>query len=196
MKTPSTWSIQSLKLKPALVWQMALSSLRVRLTRTGLTLLTIAASSAFFMFLLTTPRSDDPTDRQIWMLMLVLSLVVSAAGVLNTMLMSVTQRYREIGTIKCLGALDSFVLLTVLVEAAILGLIGALAGILFGLVFAVLVGLLQFGGGVFEALRFDGFGWKLFGSMMVGVGLASFGAFVPALIASRMPPIEAMRGEK
>lgn len=192
----STWTPQSLQLKPRLVWQMALSSLKVRLTRTYLTLATIAAASAFFMFLLTSPRSDDPTERQIWTLMLVLSLLVSAAGVLNTMLMNVTQRYREIGTIKCLGALDSFVLLSVLVEAAILGLLGALGGIVGGLLLSVLLGFVQHGGEVLSALRFDGFAWKLLASMAVGMGLASFGAFVPALIASRMPPIEAMRGEK
>jgi len=109
----SSWEKKRLHLRPALVWSIALSSLRLRLGRTVLTLLTVTASCAFVLFLLTTPATD-PDEQEKWALMLALSLVVSMAGVLNTMLMSVTQRYREIGTLKCLGALDSFVLLSVL----------------------------------------------------------------------------------
>ena len=136
------WKIGSLKLRRDVVVSIAWSSLRQRFTRSILTVLTIATAAGFLMYLLTLPAGKDSADRQSWLLMLSLAIVVSAAGVLNTMLMTVTQRYREIGTMKCLGALDSFILLSVLTEAAILG------------------------------------------------------AAVPAWIASRMPPMDAMRGEK
>ncbi|MCD8482687.1 MAG: FtsX-like permease family protein [Verrucomicrobia bacterium] len=161
-----------------------------------MTLLTVAASSAFIIFLLTSPSSSDPQEREIWMLMLTLSLIVSGAGVLNTMLMSVTQRYREIGTLKCLGALDLFVLYSVLLESAILGFLGALVGVILGLLLAVAVGSIEFGLGVFSAWHFTGLWWKAGIASGVGLLLTTIGAAIPAYIAAKMPPIEAMRGEK
>ena len=47
------------------------------------------------------------TQKHTWLV--VMSLLVSAVGITNSMLMSVTERYKEIGTMKCLGALDSFI---------------------------------------------------------------------------------------
>ena len=66
--------------------------------------------------------AERSVERDSWILMLTLCLLVCAAGVMNTMLMSVSQRYREIGTIKCLGALDSFVLLSVVAESGIIAI--------------------------------------------------------------------------
>jgi len=192
----ATWDIGRLKLRPRLVWIMAISSLRVRLHRTFLTVLTIVTSTAFMMYLFTLPRSNDLTERQSWMLMLVLSLLVCAAGVLNTMLMSVTQRYREIGTMKCLGALDSFVLLAVLTESALLGLAGAAAGVGVGLLISVLLGLVQHGTAFAEFMRLDGLVWKIPLVFAVGMALTTLGAAIPAAIAAKMPPMDAMRGEK
>jgi ABC-type antimicrobial peptide transport system permease subunit len=190
------WEIKRLRLRPELIGSMAMSSLRLRMGRTLLTLLTVAACCAFLLFLLTTPRSDDPTERQMWMLMITLSLLVSAAGVLNTMLMSVTQRYREIGTLKCLGALDGFVLLSVMVESALLGLAGALIGIVAGMVFSLVFGLIAVGADVFTFGYWSGLYWKVGLAALIGLGLTSMGAAVPAIIAAKMPPVEAMRGEK
>ena len=193
---PGEWEIHRLKLRPALVVSMALSSLKLRISRTLLTLLTIATSTAFLMYLLTVQRPDSATEQQAWGLMLVLSLLVSAAGVLNTMLMSVTQRYREIGTMKCLGALDAFVLYTVLLESAILGLCGAVGGVVVGFTLTVLLGSLEFGMEVFQHLRLEGLPWKVLVAFGVGMFLTTMGAAVPAFIASKMPPMDAMRGEK
>lgn len=192
----SDWEIGSLKLRLDVVWSMAWSSLRLRITRSVLTILTITTSTAFMMYLLTMARGDDPTEAQSWYLMMVLALVVSAAGVLNTMLMSVTQRYREIGTMKCLGALDSFVLLSVLTEAAILGLFGAALGIVVGLVISVLLAIADYGAGFTAHLALTGLAIKLLFVFLIGMALTTFGASVPAWIASKMPPMDAMRGEK
>jgi ABC-type antimicrobial peptide transport system permease subunit len=175
---------------------MAVSSLRLRFARSLLTVLTVATAGAFLVYLLLLPPGDDPADRNAWRLMFALSLAVSAAGVLNTMLMSVTQRYREIGTLKCLGALDTFVLLSVLLEAALLGLAGALLGVVAGFVIAVALGALQHGAAVFDHLALAGLPWKISVAMAVSLTLATLGAALPAFIAARMPPMEAMRGEK
>jgi len=192
----SRWEAGRLRLSPSLVWTMALSSLRLRFVRSLLTMLTLATASAFLIYLLLLPPTDDAADRNAWRLMFALSLIVSTAGVMNTMLMSVTQRYREIGTIKCLGALNSFVLLSVLLEAALLGLAGALLGVVAGFVIAMGVGALQHGAEVLTHLDFTSLPLKLSFALSVGLGLATLGAALPALIAARMPPMEAMRGEK
>lgn len=194
------WHIGTLHLRMDLVWSLAMSSLRVRLIRTLVTGLTITTATSFMMYMLTVPSADaaqaDPSGEGSWVLMLSLSLLVSAAGVLNTMLMSVGQRLRELGTIKCLGALDSLVLLSVLVEAAILGLLGAIVGVIVGLVIAILLGMIEHGTGVFAAINYARLPLNILIVFLVGMALTTFGAAVPAWIASRLPPIEAMRGEK
>ena len=68
--------------------------------------------------------------RQTWLV--VMSLMVSAVGITNSMLMSVTERFREIGTMKCLGALDEFIVRIFLIESIVLGFIGSLVGALAG----------------------------------------------------------------
>lgn len=190
------WEIGQLKLRPEIVWAMAISSLKVRLPRTLLTVLTISTATAFMMWLLTAPKAADPTERQSWGLMLGLCLIVSGVGVLNTMLMSVTQRYREIGTIKCLGALDSLVLASTLLESAILGLVGGAAGATIGALVAILLGLGDFGLAVFEHIRPATLPLNALIVFAVGMLFTTLGAAIPAYIAAKMPPIEAMRGEK
>lgn len=193
---PVRWEIRPLRLQFDLVWSMAWNSLRVRLSRTLLTVLTVAATAAFLMFLLSMPPPRDQLEKESWQLMVGLCLLVSTAGVLNAMLMSVTQRYREIGTLKCLGALDSFVLLGTLVESGLLGLAGAAAGALAGFLCAVPFAWLQLGGEYWATLRWEAVlghaGWAL----LAGCVLSFLGAFPPAILAARMPPVEAMRGEK
>lgn len=190
------WEIGSLKLVPEVVFSMALNSLQQRIGRAVLTLLTIVTATAFMMYLLTMPRSTDPTEVSSWRLMMILSLLVSGAGVLNTMLMSVTQRYREIGTMKCLGALNSFILYSVLLEAAILGLVGAIGGVLLGFVISLGLAAIDHGSAVFEMMALSGLLGKVGFVFMVGMMMTTLGAFFPALIAAKMPPMEAMRGEK
>lgn len=190
------WETGQLKLRPEIVWAMAISSLKVRMSRTFLTTLTITTATAFMMWLLTAPKATDLTERQSWTVMLVLCLIVSGVGVLNTMLMSVTQRYREIGTIKCLGGLDSLVLLSTLLESAILGLIGGAAGAVIGSIIALLLALPDFGREVFTHISLPGLPLNALIVFVVGMLFTTLGAAIPAWIAAKMPPIEAMRGEK
>jgi ABC-type antimicrobial peptide transport system permease subunit len=196
MTTARRWEVGQLKLRPDVVWSMALSSLRLRVGRSLLTVLTIATSSAFMMFLLTMPRKGDVTESQSWTLMMVLALVVSTAGLLNTMLMSVTQRYREIGTMKCLGALDSFVLLSVLLEAILLGASGACVGIVAGFLISAALAFADFGGAFLDQMRLAWLLPKILLVFATAMALTTVGASIPAWIASKMPPMDAMRGEK
>ena len=97
---------------------------------------------------------------------------------------------------KCLGALDSFILYSVLLEAAILGLAGAVGGAIAGLIISILLAMADHGSQVFQEMALTGLPLKMLFVFGVGMGLTTFGALVPALIASKMPPMEAMRGEK
>ena len=65
------------------------------------------------------------TDRMT-LLLICLSLLTCMAGIINSMLMSVTERVREIGTLKCLGARDQFIVKTYLVESTLQGICGSL----------------------------------------------------------------------
>jgi ABC-type antimicrobial peptide transport system permease subunit len=112
------------------------------------------------------------------------------------MLMTVTQRYREIGTMKCLGALDSFVLLSVLIEAAILGVAGAFIGVVLGLAISFLLALIDFGSDFLSHLSLSALPVKLLAVLASGMALATLSALFPAQVASKMPPMDAMRGEK
>jgi hypothetical protein len=126
----------------------------------------------------------------------ILSLLVCAVGIVNAQLMAVTERFREIGTMKCLGALDSFVLRLFLLEAGMQGLAGSLIGALAGALTGLLVGVIRFGFpaavslGPAEALSSLGV------SVLVGFVLSLIGVSYPALVASRMPPVAAMRAEE
>ncbi len=190
---PVVWSTGRLRLHPGLVWDMAATSLRRRLARSVLTLLTLATATAFLVYLLVLPAGDDPAERNGWRLLFALSLLVSVAGVTNALFMSVTQRSREIGTLKCLGATDVFVLLGILLEAALLGLGGAAVGAVAGLIVATGVGALEHGAEVWRHLEIGGLGWKLAVVFATSLGLATAGAAFPAWHAARIPPTEAMR---
>ncbi|HPB74391.1 MAG TPA: ABC transporter permease [Chromatiaceae bacterium] len=116
------------------------------------------------------------------------SLLVGGIGIMNIMLVSVTERTREIGIRLAIGALEREVLLQFLVEAVVLSSLGGILGILLALVAAILLAdVLQvpfiFNGGiVVTAFLF---------SAAVGI---LFGYF-PARRAARLDPIEALRRE-
>ena len=127
--------------------------------------------------------------------LIIMSLIVCVVGITNSMLMSVTERYREIGTMKCLGALDHFVVILFLLESGFQGFAGALVGALIGLVASLLMGLANFGLDIFmDFPLLSVFLWIL-GASVLGMLLAVVGAAFPAWRAAKLPPAEAMRTE-
>jgi len=134
----------------------------------------------------------SPKER--WIVML--SLLVCTVGIVNAQLMAVTERFREIGTMKCLGALDRFILRLFLLEAGIQGLAGSVIGTLAGLAIGLATGLVRFGWVGVAEFPVAGLWRVLSVSIAVGVGLSLLGVVYPAVVAARMRPVEAMRSQE
>jgi putative ABC transport system permease protein len=134
------------------------------------------------------------SPKQQWII--VLSLLVCVVGIVNAQLMAVTERFREIGTMKCLGALDRFILRLFLLEAGIQGLIGSGAGAVVGGVFALIGFLLRFGTVSITTLSWTQAGLSIAGATLTGCALSLVGVMYPAIVAARMQPVEAMRVEQ
>ena len=117
-----------------------------------------------------------------------ISLLVGGIGVMNIMLVSITERTREIGTRKALGATNGSIRLQFIIESMVLCLVGGCLGIVLGLILgSVAASVLGYSAtapvaAIFVAVLF---------SMVVGV----FFGYYPANKAARMDPIEALRYE-
>ena len=110
--------------------------------------------------------------------------------------MAVTERFREIGTMKCLGALDRFVLRLFLLEAAMQGLAGATAGSIIGAAFSLMNAVLMFGAAGVGSIVWGDVLISIIFSTAVGCFLSLLGVLYPAVLASKMQPVEAMRVEQ
>ncbi|MDA1044273.1 MAG: FtsX-like permease family protein [Verrucomicrobia bacterium] len=203
--------------------RMCISNVRQRLGRSALTFICIAVVVAFFassiiyqgilarlmgsadlhvqavleragVFVNDVDALVRQRDQRIWLM--TLSVILCLVGITNTILMSVTERIREIGTLKCLGALGSFVVRLFLIENAF---IGALASLL-GAVLGCLLAILQLGA-VFEFsllswdLCFSAIVPGLMQAVVLGTVLTLLASLYPTYVASRMRPVDAMRVE-
>ncbi len=117
-----------------------------------------------------------------------ITLVGAAIGLLNIMLVSVTERTREIGTRKALGATPSVIRMQFLIEAVTICLTGGLFGVLFGILAGNLVSS-QIGGGFIIPWLWMSMG--IFLCVLVG----TLAGFYPASKAARLDPIESLRFE-
>ncbi len=132
-------------------------------------------------------------QRMGWLLLV--SLVVCVVGIANAMLMSVTERFREIATLKCLGALDGFIMLMFVFEAAMLGVVGGVLGAVLGTVIGLGRMRALFGSVLWSAVNLPDLVVAGLAAVLVGIILAVVAAIWPSLRASRLAPMEAMRIE-
>jgi len=123
-----------------------------------------------------------------------LAAVVGGLAVINTMIMSVSERTREIGVKKAIGATDLDIIKEYLVEAAVIGVLGGVLGLALGTGMARLLNL--------SAAQSLG-GTEIFTvtprlamvAFLFAVGLGSLGGLYPAWRAARLDPVEALRAE-
>ena len=129
------------------------------------------------------------------LLLLIISFLVCMTGIANAMLMSITERFREIATMKCLGATDRYILIQFMMEAALQGIAGGLVGMLIGFLIALIKNMAAFGAYIFTYWSSGSLALSGLLSVSAGVLLAVLASVYPSWAASRMAPMEAMRVE-
>lgn len=192
---------------------MAYRSLRVRFLRSLITAMSLVLAVSFLSYTLSTNSLNQElfqhanfaeilakkgfqatiSAKERWIV--ALSLLVCIVGIINAQLMAVTERFREIGTLKCLGALDHFIVRLFLLEALIQGFFGALVGSLLGFFFATLSALFHLGFSALPIIFSPTNMLPCLWATLFGVSLSIIGALYPAWIAAKMQPVEAMRAE-
>ena len=117
-----------------------------------------------------------------------ISLVVGGIVIMNIMLVSVTERTREIGVRKALGARRHDILLQFLIESSTIAVIGGAIGVLFGIIAAKLVAIVT---PLPAAVQF----WSVLSGLIVALSVGLFFGTYPASKAARLDPVEALRSE-
>ncbi len=115
-----------------------------------------------------------------------ISLIVGSIGIMNMMLVSVTERTREIGTRKALGAPNKWIMFQFLTESLLISFMGSFIGMILGVV------LSQIGGAIL-AKEVPISIWSVIISVVVAVIVGVASGLMPALKAMRLDPIEALR---
>lgn len=133
------------------------------------------------------------SSRAVWLI--VVSLMVCVVGIANAMLMSVTERFKEIATMKCLGATDGFIMINFILESCFQGLAGGLIGSVLGLGLGMVRSALKYGTLSFSQLPVMDVLTAAGLAIIIGVTLSAMAAVYPARVAARLAPMEAMRIE-
>ena len=115
-----------------------------------------------------------------------ISLVVGGIGIMNIMLVSVTERTREIGIRMAIGARQRDILMQFLLEAIIISVIGCMVGVVLGVGGAIAVNKIT---GTVVVITMS----SILMAFMVAAGVGIFFGFYPANKAARLEPIEALR---
>lgn len=204
----------------SIAFRVSLSGVKRRLFRSLVTMAGVVLAIAFLSYMLVTGditdalvRADLPAlnvlllrsgvDIQsagkrdtMLLLLLGLSLFTCLVGIINAMLMAVTERIKEIGTLKCLGALDGFIVKTYFIESSLQGILGTLLGLLIGLAVALAVAFSTYGGHVARHFPLLPALQSLGGSFLIGALLSVVASIAPAYWAARKEPVDAMRVEE
>ena len=118
-----------------------------------------------------------------------IALLVGGIGVMNIMLVSITERTREIGTRKALGAPNSSIRMQFIVESIVICLIGGIIGMILGV-------LMGYGGTkLIQSTAFEVSGKSIILAFGFSMGIGIFFGYYPANKAAKMDPIEALRYE-
>jgi predicted lysophospholipase L1 biosynthesis ABC-type transport system permease subunit len=187
----------------------------IRLGRSLVTASTIFLSVSFLMAVCTMilaakatgHAEEDPQAfastlaRYKWSVLL--GFMICATGIISALLMSVTERFREIGTMKCLGALDNFIVRMFLIEASLMGLFGSLAGAIVGASLMLIWAGIKEGFSLWAKIHWGvksvtgdwGFFGYFLASITAGIILSVLSAIVPAYRAAKLQAADALRTE-
>jgi len=183
-------------------FSISLEQIKRRFLRSFIVVTSIVLGVAFMSYLIMTNVIVNAFMReagasveayQFWLV--IVSFFVCGISLINATLIAIYERYKEIGTMKCLGALDQHILKLFFIEAFLFGLIGGVMGFLSGTLIAALSSVFQFGIGVIwkippvETLTYMGLTTLL--SIVLSIGTTIY----PALKAARLNPVEALSFE-
>ncbi len=130
---------------------------------------------------------------QYWLMFV--AIIVCVVGIINAMLIAVYERYREIGTMKCIGALDRHILLLFLVESLIQGVAGGATGFILGIIGAVLSTGFNIGFDIILKVPPTELLGLLLGSTLLSMILSVVATLYPAFRAAKLNPVEALSYE-
>ena len=121
-----------------------------------------------------------------------ISLVVGGVGIMNTMYTSITERTKEIGIMKSIGARNSQILTLFLIESGFLGLAGGLLGVIIGVGLSKLVEFIIIQAGLTLFKSYFNFYW-IIGVLIFSFAVGCLSGIAPARQASKLKPVEALR---
>ena len=185
-------------------YRLGLDYIRRRFQRTVINVASIALANSFLTSLALTDLFYSTFNKfqggsigvdayQYWLV--AVALIVSVVGITNAMLISVYERYREIGTMKCIGALDQHILMLFLIEAVIQGATGGVIGYIFGVGAAILSSGFTTGFDIILKVSPVSLLTYLLGTTLLSILLSVIASMYPAWKASKLPPVEALSYE-
>jgi len=127
-------------------------------------------------------------------LIALISVVVAAVNIMNTMYTSILERTSEIGIMKSIGAKNKFILAIFMIESGLLGLIGGTIGVILGYFIAKGGGLIAANAGL-SMLRPAFPLWLTISCLLFSVLVGAGSGFLPSLRASKLKPVDALRYE-
>jgi len=181
--------------------RFSVESIRKRFTRALITAISVVLGVAFYAALKTSAdilgfaKGATPETQAYQLWMAVISLILCAVGILNSMLMAVTERTKEIGTMKCLGAMDGHILAVFLAESSILGLIGGVLGGVGGWAAGFAVSFFQYKVDFLAPTLLSSYAITLGQSLLIAVILSLGATLYPAYHAASLDPADALRYE-
>ncbi len=193
---------QQIQLPLSKAWEISLKSIRIRLGRSLITASGILLGIAFFSSVRTVTlfpiKAAGPAaiaEQSRHSFLAIMALLVCFVGIMNSMLMSVTERFREIGTMKCLGALDGFIVTLFIIEAGLMGVLGSAFGWLFGMLIMLLAHLAGGGAHDVNGAFFSGAAIQGVQAEIIGIVMTLVASIPTAVRAAKMPPAAALRSE-
>ena len=203
-----------------IAFEVSLAGLKRRFLRSLVTMSGVVLAIAFLGYMLVTDRitkalvdvrdadlnvilqqqgvdifSETGTDA-LMLLLIGLARITCTVGIVNSMLMAVTERVREIGTLKCLGARDQFIIKSYFIESALQGICGAVIGMFLGVFVAMAATFVNYGGYVISYCPWLRIGSAMLICFLSGAAISILASIAPAYMAARKQPVDALRVEE